>query len=228
VIAVAVLAVVGLLGAACGGDDEPTADDATTTTTQPAATTTTTAAPTTTAEAGAGDPSTSVPEGEGISELEALASDLLILPTELGAPAEDQGYVPGAPCGVELDDEHPPDVQVGTRLLTPNGEFVEEIRIYPDTDAAIAAYETAVELERGCWIETRGLPTGPEDVNERVGADAAVFVTAGDRGGNLHRVTTRVADAVVTFSLSGQVGFVLDLVEVGAFGVGKIIAALEA
>ena len=39
--------------------------------------------------------------------------------------------------------------------------------------------------------------------------------------------TREITDAVVIFSLSGQVGFVLDPVDVAAFGVGKIVAALE-
>jgi hypothetical protein len=227
---VAVTALALLVVAGCG-DGGGSADPATTTTAAAdAASTSTAAASITTATGGTADTTgTTDLDGEGISELEALAGELLIRGDELGVPTQDRGYTPALPpgCPYDLDEDHPPDVHVGTTLHTDNGTFVEVLRVYPDTDAARAAFTAAVDNEPGCSFADRDA-TGPVEVNERVGADAAVRFEAADRSGNTVRITTRVADAVVTFSLAGQVGFVLDPVEVAAFGVGKILAALEA
>ena len=85
---------------------------------------------------------------------------------------------------------------------------------------AVAAYEDAVDHEADCAFAGSTVD-GPVDVNERVGADAATMFSATGSEGTTVRIITRVADAVVTFSLSGQVDTTLDPVEAAAFGVGK-------
>lgn len=231
-VAVATVLCAAAIVAGCGSDDEqsidadPSTATSTTTTAPPAAdSTTTTGAPD-----DPGDPSTTTTvDGEGISELEVLAADLLVLGPELGVAAQDLGWAPPGPstCGFDLDAEHAVDVVAGTTLLTDNGTFEQVLRVYPDTESAAEAYDAAVDHEAECNFES-GAATGPTDVSGEVGADAAASFSQSTRSGNLVRITTHVADAVVTFSLSGQVGFVLDPIEVAAFGIGKILAALEA
>jgi hypothetical protein len=217
---VAVLAVLLAIGA-CGDDD---ADDAA----SRSSTTTATAAPATTSTTVA-----SAEDTEGISELEALAPALLVAGAELPLVGlQDLGYAPPAgPAGCDfvLDDEVPPDLHVGTALGSNGVAFVSEaIRVYPDAATAAEAFDAAVGNEPGCRAAYDEL-TGPTDVNDRIGADRAVTFTMVDRGGPTEVVYALVGDALVAFVFpppADPAG--PPALDVAAFGVGKILAALEA
>jgi hypothetical protein len=107
-------------------------------------------------------------------------------------------------------------------------QAVEEIiRVYPTPEAAEAAFEAWVAFPPDCTYGL-GLAMGePADGGEPVGADRSVIYRA-DRGGGATStlVVALVSDSLVTTMVTGTPG--LDPVEVGAFAVGKIQAALEA
>lgn len=239
----AVATLVVTLGvAACGGgsDDEDAGATATTaeatTTSADEATTTSTAH---TEDAGA-TLTDEVPEDlahseEGHTQLVELALGLLIEPEELaGSAFTDAGYVPEEGtngCGVDPDAEHEPDVLVGTALVDPDGRTItEELRVYADTDASAAAFATHRDA-LDCGTDGAGTTFGePVDVSGPVGAGAAteVAVTVEDEAGVV--ISALVADTVLTFRISAPAATppALDPREVAAFGVGKVLAALEA
>lgn len=210
------------LAAACGGDDPA----------GPAATSTTTPA--------GGDGAATLGDEladteEGRTELVQLALELLVVPDDLGAASfTDAGYAPPEgpnACGVDVDAELPPSVLVGTALTAPDGQsIVEELRVYGDVAAAEEAFAGHRDA-LACGTDGAGTTfTAPVDVNDVVGADAAAEVGAvvEDEGGV--RITALVGDAVLTFAVSvpPATATPLDPREVAAFGVGKVLAALEA
>jgi hypothetical protein len=239
---------VAVLGAGCGGgsDDEragataaPTTDEAETSTTGAPAPP---SSPTTTASAGDGEAAATLAEaaGEGLADegdaqLADLALELLITPAELaGQTFVDTGYVPpegAGPCGLDTDAAHPPDVLVGTALADAEGRAItQELRAYPSTDTSAEAY-AAHRDALACGTDGAGTTFGPPtDVSEVVGAGAAseVTVTVEDESGVV--VTALVADVVLTFRIAAPAATpaTLDPREVAAFGVGKVLAALEA
>lgn len=217
-----------VVAAGCGGGGsggEVVAPDGTATTTVvPVVTTASTADPTTTVDA------------EGISELEALAPGLLIAAAELGIEgARDLGYAPtdtSPRCDFDLDVEHAVDVHVGTTLEAGGYTVTEIIRVLAEPGAAADAFDAWVANEGPCRPPDPEV-TGPVDVNDRVGADRAVSFTVPTRGGAAVLVVALVGDALVSFDQSGvpmapDGAYLLDPLDVAAFGVGKILAALEA
>ena len=221
----ALVLVVGVALAGCG-------DDGTTGATGSTGATTTSLAETTTSEPEATTTSTTV-DGEGISELEALAPGLLLAAGELGVPGiEDLGYTPPGslpPCDFVLDDEVAADLHVGTTLGV-NGlpYVVEAIRVYPDEATAADAFDAAVANEEPCRAHQQAF-TGPTDVNDRIGADRAASFGVVDQGGPTEVVYALVGDALVAFVFPppGDPSQPPPI-DVAAFGVGKILAALEA
>jgi hypothetical protein len=211
------------LAAGCGDGGSGAATDPTSVTT-------------TTAAAAAGEATTTTAateETDGISELEALAPELLVAAAELPvAGIGDLGYSPAGSlpgCDFVLDDEVPPDLNVGTSLGANGLAFVTEvIRVYSDADAAASAFATAVANEEPCRSHEQSF-SGPTDVNDRIGADRAVAFSALDRGGPTEVVYALVGDALVSFEFpppADPTG--PPPLDVAAFGVGKILAALEA
>jgi hypothetical protein len=198
------LAVLAVLGVGCGGDD----DASTPPTSAPI--TTTTAAVSSTFEPGLDE--------EGIAALEELLPDLLVSESELGdASYVDVGYSPGAgpgPCGLDVDASIPPSALAGTNLASePLASSVqEEIRVYGSADESRMAFRSMVDAS-SC-VPAR-------DVRTETGADEATAFPW--EGGTV--IVARVADTVLTFAVSGQA---LDHLEVAAFGVGRVLAALEA
>jgi hypothetical protein len=229
VVRVIAAAAVLLVAAGCGGGD-PT----TTSASAPTGPSTTSAGPTTTTTS-APEVTTTTLDGEGISELEALAPGLLVAATELTLTGgvQDLGYTPPGPlpaCDFVLDDEVPPDLHVGTSLGPSAGltYVVEAIRVYPDEATAAAAFDAAVANEEPCRAHQQGF-TGPTDVNDRMGADRAVSFGALDRGGATEVFYALVGDALVAFVFPppGDPSQPPPT-DVAAFGIGKILAALEA
>jgi hypothetical protein len=243
----AIVALLALVG--CGGgeaDERADVQDETTTTSAPATTTAGAADGTTTTTS-----TTAAPDGdetfgelvdddlagteEGQTELERLGLALLVVPADLvGQSFVDAGYVPEEGpngCGIDVDADHPSSVLVGTGLVDADGRsIVEELRVYPDVAAAQAAYEVH-RTALGCGTDGAGTTFGPAvDVNDVVGADAAeeVAVVVEDAQGVV--VVALVGDAVLTFATSAPAATpaTLDPRELAAFGVGKVLAALEA
>lgn len=167
---------------------------------------------------------------EGTSELELVAHALLITGAELGVTqAVDLGYSPPqdpGECGFATDAEHPADIHVGTRLDIQTAVVEEVLRIYRDPAAAEAAFQARVLLTCDLPLTDAG-GTGPVDVNDRMGADQALAFSGTDSSGAFALVVTLLSDAVVSFSLRGAVDASIDPVDLAAFGVGKILAALE-
>lgn len=218
--ALAPVVAVALALLACGDDG---GSAATTTTSTTEATESTTTEATTTTEAPGDDQGD---EEEGLAELEALVPQLLIAASELGPEVEDIGFRPqeGVDCSVDVD--HTPDVLAGTGLQAEAQVIEEVIRVYPSPDAAEAAFETWVAFPPDCTFGW-GLAMGePVDGGEPVGADRSVVYTAVRDGDSTTTVVVAlVSDALVTTAVTGTTG--LDPVEVGAFAVGKVQAALE-
>jgi hypothetical protein len=225
--ALAPVAALALALLACGDDG----DGAATTSTTEAPSTTSTTEVTTTTEA-AGTTSTTeagVDHGdaeEGLAELEALVPQLLVTAAELGPDVEDIGFRPQEDIDCTVDADHEPDVLAGTGLMA-GAQVVEEvIRVYPSPEAAEAAFEAWLASPPAC---THGLGVAmgePVDGGEPVGADRSVVYEA-ERGGasTTTLVVALVSDALVTTAVTGTPG--LDPLEVGAFAVGKVQAALE-
>jgi hypothetical protein len=212
-LAVAGAAVLVAVAAGCAGDDAPPEGDAA----GGGGATATTAAPTTTA-----DP-------EGIGDLEALAPELLVTAADLGAGTEDLGYAPAPPpalCELDLDAQHPVAVHAGTTLRQGAYVLTQVVRVLDGEPAAAAAFDAWVAAEPSCRPANPPV-TGPQDVNDRVGADRAVLFRVTTRGGEAVLVVALVGDALVSFDHSVPTGGP-DPVDVAAFGVGKILAALEA
>ncbi|MBA2281600.1 MAG: hypothetical protein H0W25_10265 [Acidimicrobiia bacterium] len=233
--------------AACGSDSPlPTADETTTTaaettTTTEAETTTTTETPDSTATTAgdAGDGS----DDEGIDEIESLAQSLLVEAGEVSTDTltfEDSGYTPpdadrpnacGAPS---TDSVVPPQVLVGTSLTEPASTLVfqEEIRVYVDEAEAGEAFAAGVEaLSCGTSIDGTVTIDGPTDVAEEVGGDEAVAFAVRAEAIEGVLVVVRVSDAVVLFLFTAPPGVAAEILapdplEVSAFGIGKILAAL--
>lgn len=214
--------------ATTGGDD----GEATTTTEDAAEATSTTSA-----TAGGDD------DPEGIDDLESLAQSLLVQPGEIDTETltfEDTGYVPPDEGGVNAcgnpltDSVVPPAVLVGTTLTEPTSglQLLQEIRIYADEAEAGEAFDTGVEA-LGCGTSADGALTldGPIDVTEEVGGDraSAFDLEAPETEGVL--VAVHLSDSVVLFLFTGSVGAAESVgagspLDVAAFGVGKILAAL--
>jgi hypothetical protein len=231
-----------LLAAACGGDGASDDRLAATTTAAPVTTTTAPEASMTTPPAATdGGPTLGelihelADTEEGQTELEQLSLELLVAPEDFGGQSfADAGYVPSEgpdECGVDVDADHPPSVLVGTGLTDADGRsIVEELRVFPDVESAAGAFE-AHRTALACGTDGAGATFGePADVNEVVHADAASEVTlvAEDRSGVV--ITALVGDAVLTFGVAAPAAAppALDPREVAAFGVGKVLAALEA
>lgn len=238
-------AVLAVAAVACsGGDDVATeaTGPAPSTTAAPATTTTTVAAPvvTTATTAAPGDEGADAGHDE-LSELEEghtalvdFAVDLLVGSADLaGQSFEDAGYTPTegpGPCGTDLDADHPADVLVGTTLADADGRRItEEIRVFAGTDEAADAFE-AHRGALACGGDGAGTTFGAAtDVNDVVGADAASEVAVTSEDGSGVVITALVADTVLTFRIAAPsvTPSSLDPREVAAFGVGKILAALE-
>ena len=225
--ALAPVVAVALVLLGCGDDGEPAAT--TTTSTAPEATSTSTSTSTTEP-----DPTTTVEPGvdhgddeEGLGDLDVLVPQLLVTATELGPDVEDVGFRPPEDVDCGVDGDHPPDVLAGTGLQAP-GQVVEEIiRVYPSPEAAEAAFEAWVDFPPDCTYGL-GLAMGePVDGGEPVGADrSVVYRAARDDGTTSTLVVALVSDSLVATVVTGTPG--MDPVEVGAFAVGKVQAALEA
>lgn len=238
-LAVACAGLVALAGCGDVGDGEvagaTTTASVVTTTTAPAGSTTTSPA----ATDGAPTLGELIDElaatEEGQTELEQLSLELLIAPEDLGGQSfTDAGYVPSEgpnECGVDVDADHPASVLVGTGLSDADGRsIVEELRVFADVEAATDAFE-ARRTAWGCGSDGAGTTFGePTDVNEVVHADAGseVTVVTEDQSGVV--ITALVGDAVLTFGVAAPAAAppALDPREVAAFGVGKVLAALEA
>jgi hypothetical protein len=217
---------VALVLLACGDDGDPAAT--TTTSTTEVADSTSTSTTTTTGEDEA-TTTTGVDHGdeeEGLGELEALVPQLLITAAELGPDVEDIGFRPleDVDCGV--DGDHPVDVLAGTGLQAPTQVIEEVIRVYPSPEAAEAAFEAWLAFPDDCTFGL-GVPMGgPADANSIVGADRSVaYEVARDGDDTATLVVALVSDSLVTTAVTGTPG--MDSLEVGAFAVGKIQAALE-
>lgn len=240
----AIVALLALVGCGDGeADERADVQDETTTTSEPATTTTRAAPRSTTSTTAAPDDTGTVGEladelattEEGDTGLEQLSLELLVVPADLaGQSFVDAGYVPTEGpngCGVDVDAVHPTSVLVGTGLADADGRsIVEELRVYADVAAAQAAYD-AHRTALACGTDGEGTTYGPAvDVNDVVGADAAeeVAVVVEDAQGVV--VVALVGDAVLTFATSAPAATpaTLDPRELAAFGVGKVLAALEA
>lgn len=244
----AVGALLVVAAAACGdgsGGASASDDEGGSTTTGAAAATTTTEPVRATSTTVAGDGEGDGADGdgghdeladleEGHTELVEFAIGLLVSPADLaGRSFEDAGYAPAegpGGCGVDLDADHPADVLVGTTLADADGRSItEEIRVFAGTDAAAEAFEAHRDA-LACGTDGAGTSFGPAtDVNDVVGADAAseVAVTTEDESGAT--ITALVADTVLTFRSTAAAATPpgVDPREVAAFGVGKVLAALE-
>jgi hypothetical protein len=221
------LVAIALALAACG--DDGGGDTAGTTTEAPESTTSSTDASSTTTSSSTTTTESGVDHGdaeEGLAELEALVPQLLITAAELGPDAEDIGFRPQEDLDCTVDADHEPDVLAGAGLMA-GAQVVEEvIRVYPSPEAAEAAFEAWLAFPPECTFGW-GLAMGtPVDGGELVGADRSVVYEAA-RGGEATTtlVVALVSDSLVTTAVTGTPG--LDPVEVGAFAVGKVQAALE-
>ena len=225
--ALAPVAALALALLACGDDGDASgtttsSTEASTTTTEAAETTTTEVPGTTTTEAEVdhGD------EEEGLAELEALIPQLLITAAELGPDVEDIGFRPPEDVDCGIDDDHPADVLAGTGLQAPSQMVEEAIRVYATPEAAEAAFEAWLAFPPTCTYGLGVAMGAPTDGGEPVGADRSVVYSAsGDGGSNSTLVVALVSDSLVTTVVTGAPD--LDPVEVGAFAVGKVQAALE-
>lgn len=228
------------VGAGCDGNDGDDGDDGaaatTTTVTVGDATTTTAVDADTTTTREATTTTTPVDDelhdtAEGVTDLEQLALDLLILPPELGGGAfTDAGYVPvEGPngCGIDVDGDVPPVILVGTRLVDDAASTItEELRVYDDVTVAAQA-QAAHAAGLDCGGDADGTTYGPAtDVNDVVGADAAVSIEVTGPSSSGLVVVAQVGDAVLTFDLTITDPGLAPL-DVAAFGVGKVLAALE-
>ncbi len=227
---------------ACGGDGEAGDAGATTTTGRrevAEATTTTSDRDRTTTTTGAIDGTSSTVDdlgGEGLGDLDALVPSLLITLDELAVEGfEDLGFTPSPgpdACGSDVDAEHPADVTVGTTLGANNVSVTETIRVYPATEAAAGA-QVAFVNSLGCDVHSSGVTVSEvADITARVGAEEAAAITATGPDIEATLVVARVGDAVVSFTFAGTPGAAAaagapDPLDVAAFGLGKILAALE-
>ena len=99
--------------------------------------------------------------------------------------------------------------------------------MYPSPEAAEAAFEAWLAFPPECTFGLGVWPwVTPVDGGERVGADrSVVYEAAAAAPATTTLVVALVSDSLVTTAVTGTPG--LDPVEVGAFGVGKVQAALE-
>lgn len=237
----AVLALAVLIG--CGRDstDDDGAGETTTTGRREAAEATTTTSDrdrTTTTTDGVESTSSTVDDlgGEGLGDLDALVPSLLITLDELAVEGfEDLGFTPNPgpdACGSDVDADHPAEVTVGTTLGMNELSVTETIRVYPTAQAAAAA-QLAFVNSLSCDVHPPDVTVSEvTDVNPRVGADEAAAITATGPDIEATLVVARVGDAVVSFTFAGTPGAAAaagapDPIDVAAFGVGKILAALE-
>jgi hypothetical protein len=225
--ALAPVAALALALLACGDDG----DGAATTSTTEAPTTTSTTEVTTTTEA-AGTTSTTEAgvdhgdEEEGLAELEALVPQLLVTAAELGPDVEDIGFRPQEDIDCTVDADHEPDVLAGAGLRAGAQVIEEVIRVYPSPEAAEAAFDAWLELPPTCTYGLGVAMGEPVDGGEPVGADRSVVYEAARGGGATSTlVVALVSDSLVTTVVTGTPGLVP--LEVGAFAVGKVQAALE-
>lgn len=212
-LAIALWTTLVLVLSACGSDDD---GDETTTT--------------------GGDETTTTVDDEGISPLEDLAQSLLVTVDELGiADFQDAGYNPEQgpnQCGYDLDAEYPAEVLVGTTLGNSQLVFEQEIRVYPTSLEAQVAYASGVDGAT-CDDLPDGTTFGEQiDLTEQVGGDSATGITVTSPALEGVVVVVLVSDAVVSFTFVGAPGAAEasgapNPAEVAAFGVGKILAALE-
>jgi len=173
---------------------------------------------------------------EGLTDLEVLAPQLLIAPGELGvADVQDLGYTPPGPtegCAFHLDRDQPADVHVGTTLLAGGVTIIDALRVYADAAAASAAYDAWMAEEPGCRPASPAV-VGPTDVNEAIGADASMSFTTSLPSGDDVLVVALVGDAIISVAMTGvspgaDGTVALPPLDVAAFAVGKVLAALEA
>lgn len=214
--------------AACGDDQGGGADG--TTTSAPAATTTAEAPTTTSGDAATTSTTEGVDHGdedEGLAELEALVPQLLVAAADLGSGAEEVGFRPDDEVDCSTDGDHPPDVLAGTGIAVGDQVVEEAIRVYPSADAATAAFEAWLAFPPSCTFGLGAAMGAPADGGEAIGADrSVVYEAAADGGARTTLVVALVGDALVTTSIAGIPGH--DPLEVAAFAVGKLLAALEA
>jgi hypothetical protein len=225
----------GLAAAGCG--DDGAGDEAATEATDGSGTTAAagdSSATATTSESPLGGVTTTTTEDhEGFTDLELVAPELLIRAAELGVDgAEDLGYTPPPPppgCPAELDAGHPADVHVGTTIAAGGITVVEALRVFADAGTASVAYDAWVGAEPSCRLAPPAA-SGPTDVNDRVGADASMsFASA---AGDDVLVLALLGDAVVSVRTSGTATAadgtpLLPPLDVAAYAVGKLLAALE-
>jgi hypothetical protein len=229
--ALAPVAALALALLACGDDGEAGSDGTTTTTTEAADTTSSTSTTTTAAAEDDGEATTTTgadhgDEEEGLAELEALVPQLLIAAPELGPDAEDIGFRPQEDVDCSVDADHTPDVLAGTGLQVGTQVVEEVLRVYPSPEEAEAAFEAWLAFPPECTFGWGVAMGEPVDGGEPVGADRSVVYTAERGGGSSTTVVVAlVSDTLVTTAVTGTPG--LDPVEVGAFAVGKVQAALE-
>jgi hypothetical protein len=231
---VAALAAALLLGACGGGGSDDAAVDG-----DGAGRSTSTEVAQATPTSGAITGSTD--DHEGLTDLEVLAPQLLIAPGELGvADVQDLGYTPPGPsqrCAFHLDRDQPADVHVGTTLLAGGVTIINALRVYADAAAASAAYDAWVAAEPGCRPANPAV-VGPTDVNTAtnvnaaVGADASMSFTTSLPSGDDVLVVALVGDAVISVAMTGVSAgaggtVALPPLDVAAFAVGKVLAALE-
>ena len=161
---------------------------------------------------------------------------MLITLDELGnTKFSDAGYTPNEgpnACGYDLDAEHPAEVLVGATYGDEGRVFQQEIRVYATAADALEAYNAGV-ANTTCDAATGGLAmTGPVDVTDEVGADQAAAFTATLPSYEATLVAALVSDALVTFQFGTSTGATEaadapDPIDLTAFGIGKILAALE-
>ena len=228
--ALAPVAALALALLGCGDDGEAGSGDEATTSTEAADTTLSTST-TTTAAANDDEATTTTgvdhgDEEEGLADLEALVPQLLIAAPELGPEAEDLGFRPQEDVDCSVDADHTPDVLAGTGLQVGTQVVEEVLRVYPSPEEAEAAFEAWLAFPPECTFGWGVAMGEPVDGGEPVGADRSVVYTADRGGGSTTTVVVGlVSDTLVVTAVTGTPG--LDPVEVGAFAVGKVQAALE-
>jgi hypothetical protein len=221
-----------LLGAAaCGGDDDgdDTADDTTTTTEAADEETTTTTV------VDDEETTTTTVTDEGNLAIEQFAQSTLITLEELALEGfTDLGYTPSPgpnQCGFDIDATHPAAVVVGTDLGSDTLRFLQEVRVYETPAAAETAFQAGLEGTQ-CTPEDGTQIAAPIDVTTDVDAQQAVLISATRDDLNVVVVAALLSDAVVSFNFAGapadiEAAGAPHPVEVAAFGIGKIKAAME-